>query len=536
MMTQRDIAVQEATARTGPLVDTSLGAIRGRRRDGIEQYLGIRYAQAPVGDLRFRAPVAVEAWTGTYDASSLGPVAPQPPRPHGSPLPSRDFSYDEDCLVLNIYTPASDGGRRPVLVWIHGGAYVRGSGDVTDGTSFAQLGDIVVVTLNYRFGALGFMELGHLDPTLAGSQNNGIRDQGLMGSMHALEIPFVWNQDLAPWAPLVGDADPGDLANRMHRSWIAFVRDGNPSHDGIGDWPAYELDRRPDHGVRQFQQGARRPPRGNSRRLGLEAERLGEPMVQIYLATIALEPNRWFGVTQDRWATITASEWLDRIRDAGFDGIELWEAHATEADPSDLEAIFEHDLGVAVYNTYVSFDDESDAARQLAAEMIRRSGARKVKWNTGAERDDAALDAYAERLARWVAELPGVQAVCECHDGSAMDDPAAAARVLSAGDPADVVGALVHTHDSHDLLRAKFDAYGERISHVHINHLNLKSPPLADIRDEFTATVDLLTQLGFNGAWSLEFVDGTLSESGNQPEKLFAAAVADLGVLREILG
>ena len=259
-------------------------------------------------------------------------------------------------------------------------------------------------------------------------------------------------------------------------------------------------------------------------------------MAQIYLATIALEPNRWFGITHHRWATITLSRRLDRIRDAGFDGIELWEAHATEADPAELEVIFGHDLGVAVYNTYASFDDESDTTRQQAAEMTVRSGAQKVKWNTGTERDPASLNAYGERLARWVAKMPGVQTVCECHDGSAMDDPAAAARVLTAAGPPDVVAALVHTHDSHELLKARFDAYGERISHVHINHLNLKSPPLADIRDKFTTTVDLLGELGFEGTWSLEFVDGTLSESDNEPEKLFAAAVADLKVLREILG
>lgn len=259
-------------------------------------------------------------------------------------------------------------------------------------------------------------------------------------------------------------------------------------------------------------------------------------MTQIYLATIALEPNRWFGVTQDRWATINAGEWLGRIRDAGFDGIELWEAHATEASPSERSAIFGHDLGGAVYNSYVSFDDESDTARRQAAETARLSGAEKVKWNTGADRDDASLDACGERLARWVSELPGVQTVCECHDGSAMDDPLAAAKVLAAGGPPEAVGALVHTHDSPDLLRARFDAYGERICHVHVNHLNLKSPPLADIRDEFTATASLLRDLGFDGTWSLEFVDGTLSEHDNEPEKLFAAAVADLGVLREILG
>ena len=83
----------------------------------------------------------------------------------------------EDCLFLNVYTPAPDDAGRPVLFWIHGGSYTGGSGSSYDGGSFATQGDIVVVTINYRLGVFGFMELGHLDPALAGSQNNGIRDQ-----------------------------------------------------------------------------------------------------------------------------------------------------------------------------------------------------------------------------------------------------------------------------------------------------------------------------------------------------------------------
>ncbi len=466
-----------------PIVETTLGTIRGRERGGVEQYLGIRFAQPPVGDLRFRAPQPVEPWDGVYDATRLGPCAPQTERAPGGPLPERTVVWDEDCLFLNVYTPAADDRRRPVLFWIHGGAFVRGAGANTDGTSFAMRGDLVVVTVNYRLGALGFMELGHLDAALAGSQNNGIRDQllalnwvhdhiaafggdpdrvticgnsagagsvlallatpaadhlfhqavtqsapavmdtadptlaermlrelggrgledlraadperileaqevvsngtgerrvvlpsrsrggfraavdahtvtrqpaeavarpgagkplllgtnadegplfsfalprditddemyaavgehtgdpagviaayaaanpgvdnrrlmvdmlgdrlfllpslevadaqartgeapvftylftwksegfdGFMGAMHALEIPFVWNLGLQAWAAVVGGADPGDLAQRMHTAWIAFVRTGDPNHAGLPHWPAYDTDRRP---------------------------------------------------------------------------------------------------------------------------------------------------------------------------------------------------------------------------------------------------------------------------------------------------
>ena len=156
---------------------TPLGKIEGVDCDGYVRYLGIRYAEAPVGGLRFQAPRPVEPWAGVYDATAFGPSAPQPPPLPGSFMNAGELRTDEDCLFLNVYTSTTDAGRRPVMVWIHGGAYVMGSGDMYDGRSLVQGGDVVVVTLNYRLGVLGWLALDHLDPSLAGSGNNGIRDQ-----------------------------------------------------------------------------------------------------------------------------------------------------------------------------------------------------------------------------------------------------------------------------------------------------------------------------------------------------------------------
>ena len=253
-------------------------------------------------------------------------------------------------------------------------------------------------------------------------------------------------------------------------------------------------------------------------------------MAHINLGTIVLEPNRWFGVTQERWATTRISEWLDAIAAAGFDGIELWEAHFRDADGAEQQTIVDHPLPVSVYNTYVAFDDEDDAERLAAAGHVVRTGATKVKWNTGPERDEASLAAYAARLERWAAALPGVELVCECHDGSAMDDPVAAARVLSAGS-----NALFHTHDDVEVIRAKFDAYGDRITHVHVNHLSTGSPTLSEIRPELIEKIALVRDLGFDGTWTLEFVHGTGGDH-DQPEPMFAQAVDDLAVLRALLG
>lgn len=258
-------------------------------------------------------------------------------------------------------------------------------------------------------------------------------------------------------------------------------------------------------------------------------------MARIFLGTIALEPNRWSGVTTDRRSTIVLSHWLDAIADAGFDGIEIWEPHLREADDDEVAAVLDHWLPIAVFNTYVSFDKPDDNERREAAEWVRRSGATKVKWNTGPARDGGALAAYGDRLARWGDLLPGTALVCECHDGTAMDDADAARRVLALGGAPGSVQALVHSNDGAERIRAKFAAYGERITHVHVNHLDRGSPPLVEIAEEIETTVTLLDQLGFAGTWTIEFVHGT-GGPHDRPDRNLAQAIEDLAVLRALVG
>ena len=159
-------------------VTTPLGEMKGTDLDGCELYAGVRYAKAPIGPRRFLPPEPVEPWDGLYDATSFGPSAPQAVGMVGSVGGvGAGQAIDEDCLFLNVYTPKADDGARPVMVWIHGGAYTIGSGDLYDGSSFVRRGDVVVVTLNYRLGVLGWMPVDHLDPSLAGAGNNGLLDQ-----------------------------------------------------------------------------------------------------------------------------------------------------------------------------------------------------------------------------------------------------------------------------------------------------------------------------------------------------------------------
>lgn len=141
------------------IVRTTAGLVRGSEHDGALVWKGLRYAEAPVDDLRWRAPVPVEPWRGVALATEFGAAAPQVGNP-AIPL-GADAVKDEDCLSLNIWRPAVAAPLLPVMVWIHGGAYTFGSSrqPLFEGTSFVSTGDVVVVTVNYRIGALGFLDL-----------------------------------------------------------------------------------------------------------------------------------------------------------------------------------------------------------------------------------------------------------------------------------------------------------------------------------------------------------------------------------------
>lgn len=160
-----------------PITSTQYGLILGREKNGVLLFNGIPYAEAPVGDRRFKRPVSPASWDDIRDATRFGPAAPQ--LPSGGMTDSVSVNWNEDCLFLNVCTPGVDQKKRPVLVWIHGGAYRSGQGAVPwyNGTSFALNGDIVVVSINYRLGALGFTDLSRFGDSYATSGINGICDQ-----------------------------------------------------------------------------------------------------------------------------------------------------------------------------------------------------------------------------------------------------------------------------------------------------------------------------------------------------------------------
>ncbi|XP_048389101.1 neuroligin 4 X-linked a isoform X2 [Stegostoma tigrinum] len=180
-----------------PIVNTNYGKLRGVRMPlpneilgPVDQYLGIPYASAPTGERRFQHPESPSSWTGIRNATHFAPVCPQ--NIHGI-LPDMMLpvwftsnldivatyiqDQSEDCLYLNVYVPTEDdihdNGPKPVMVYIHGGSYMESTGNLIDGSILASYGNVIVVTLNYRLGVLGFLSTGDQ----AAKGNYGLLDQ-----------------------------------------------------------------------------------------------------------------------------------------------------------------------------------------------------------------------------------------------------------------------------------------------------------------------------------------------------------------------
>jgi para-nitrobenzyl esterase len=150
-------------------VETNAGTIEGRRHGRVRAWLGVPFAAPPIGPRRFAAPAGPEPWAGVRAATEFG-AAPVQARPIKAPA-----GVSEDCLYLNVWSPTADAVGRPVLVWIHGGGFTIGNGAMFNGAGLAAAGDIVVVTVNYRLGVFGFVDVGAVG--IGSASNPGLRDQ-----------------------------------------------------------------------------------------------------------------------------------------------------------------------------------------------------------------------------------------------------------------------------------------------------------------------------------------------------------------------
>jgi para-nitrobenzyl esterase len=162
------------------VVTLSLGQLEGSHQGGMFAFKGVPFAAPPVGERRWLPPQPVEPWEGVLQAVQFGMTAPQNPIPAGPGPRDEPEPQSEDCLYLNIWSPGLDNRRRPVMVWIHGGAFSIGSGSAPmyEGSVLAQRNDVVVVTVNYRLNLLGFLNLKEAtDGKIPATGNEGLLDQ-----------------------------------------------------------------------------------------------------------------------------------------------------------------------------------------------------------------------------------------------------------------------------------------------------------------------------------------------------------------------
>lgn len=238
-----------ASAQAGaPLVAAPAGTLEGTQADGVRAFKGIPFARPPVGDLRWRPPVPAARWDGVRKAKTFGKACLQPPANPASVYYGGALATSEDCLTLNVWTPAG-ASKMPVMVWIHGGALSGGSSaePLYDGSKLAQQG-VVVVSINYRLGLMGY--LAH--PALSADSPDGLSgNYGLLDQIAALR----WVRDNI--AAFGGDPEQVTIAGESAGALSVLALLASPRARGLfhraisqsGYMPSYRALNRPALGL-----------------------------------------------------------------------------------------------------------------------------------------------------------------------------------------------------------------------------------------------------------------------------------------------
>lgn len=248
----------------------------------------------------------------------------------------------------------------------------------------------------------------------------------------------------------------------------------------------------------------------------------------IYIGTVCLEKNRW----GSKEPSFRVSEWAERFKADGFDGIELWENHYLRADESEQDELTTPALPITIFNTYYSFTDDTAEARKAVAAAATRLKAPALKYNVGY--DGERLEEYRRNLLALADELPpDCRLLCECHQGTALETPEAASAFLADLDPARF-GIMIHPSTDPEATAAWFDACGDRLQHL---HMQMRTPETAPStvtgRDMMNSSLGIVKSHGFSGSLAVEFTRGIGKEE--DIETLYANACADLNYIRKVM-
>lgn len=256
----------------------------------------------------------------------------------------------------------------------------------------------------------------------------------------------------------------------------------------------------------------------------------------IYLASVALEPNRWKSGDKRR-PSLRLEDFSAAALQAGFSGWELWEDHLFLRGGRELEALTRAELPVRVFNTYAipgqSGSERLDAVTNALSGLAETL--RGVKFNLGPAKESADPDAQIEAALRWAERIPGhIRLLCECHPGTVLEEPSAAARAFAVW-PRERFGAIVHPFgQAPGRLGQWFEALGDRVEHLHLQARDARRQwsPMSAMDGIPRDTLGELQRRQFRGSAAIEFVHG-LGRPGESPETLFRQACQDLVALRQ---